>query len=181
MKKINVGILSLLYFIAAIVISKQNNVYAISITIAFFVLLGIFIYQNIHFIGKIEKILFNNSQDIENKMSEINKFKFPSTVVYRVRNKYNVSMEEILQSEQEFKSIFKNYLNNQKNYSKDTILLDNNISPFTYIFWDEYFKTGELYKNFCNYFFGKFIHAPYDKISQTKNSLETCEPTLKAI
>ena len=82
MKKINVGILSLLYFIAAIVISKQNNVYAISITIAFFVLLGIFIYQNIHFIGKIEKILFNNSQDIENKMSEINKFKFHEQKIF---------------------------------------------------------------------------------------------------
>lgn len=105
-----------------------------------------------------------NNQSIET-------FKIPSTVIYRVRKNYDVSLEDIQKVESELKNIFNNaYKDITKGDSPNNIC--NKAQPITYVFWNELYKTGDLYNNFCTKALGKSFLPPFQKIKEMESSLE---------
>lgn len=165
-----------IYMIAALFISKSQTTQEF---------LTIVVLAAISF-AMIRGFLLKNGQSIEQSFSGlfqggsdtyIDSFKFPSTVVYRVRNKYDISLEEVHNAEKDIQTIFKNALNSLNSGKQPTF--SDSIHPMSYIFWNELYQTGELYKNFCQKAIGQFVTPPFSKIHQAESSLNTLTPTLK--
>lgn len=166
-----------IYFIAALIVYNSDKFWQIALT----VVIALFISK------VIRMILPSLANKIESSCSKIlgsgnckyiDSFKLPSTVVYRVRKKYDISLNEISVAEDDIKHLFKQAHEDIKNGHLPKSVCSK-VQPISYIFWNELYKTGELYNNFCKKSLGKIFTPPFSKIKEVESQLVELKPTLK--
>lgn len=156
-----------IYFIAALLFYKHDQYwqyfFILIITVSLIYAVNLIIPKLMHAYDNKNKFLFSsNNKSIED-------FKIPSTVIYRIRKNYDISLEDIQNVENELKNIFnKAYQDISKGKSPKNIC--DKAQPLTYLIWNELYKSGEIYNKFCTKALGKTLLPPFQKIKEIENS-----------
>lgn len=168
---------SLTYFISALLIyhSHKPSFIATVIIISALIIWSIYFLFN-KYKKNIASIIFSFHAIKNNQL--IDSFSLPSSVIYRVRKSYDISPEDIIKAEKDIKNYFKNKLDTLLYGTKESSF---EISPMSYIFWNEFFKSGKIYQDFCMNTIGYFVCPPLQEIRTTENKLPKLSASLKMI